>query len=97
MACIKLARQSEKKWLRHEADLSHPSNTVNKFQNIGITYVSLGTSIPLDSSWLPHNLATLAQPSETGIAHECNIGHLTSQSFSYDNTYLCWQLTAPLV
>ena len=31
---------------------------------------------------LPHNLVTLAQPSETRIAHECNIGHLTSESFS---------------
>jgi len=58
------------------------TSTVNKFQNIGITYVSYGTLIPPDSSWLPHNLAKLAQPSETGIAHECIIGHLTSQSFS---------------
>jgi len=49
MECIKLARQSEKKWLRHEVDLSPPSNTVNKFQNIGITYVSYGKSIPPDS------------------------------------------------
>ena len=57
------------------------TSTVNKFQNIGITYVSHGTSIPPYSSWLPHNLATLPQPSETGIAHECIIGHLTSQSF----------------
>jgi len=82
MACIKLARQSEKKWLWHEVDRSHPPTTVNKFQNIGITYVSYGTPIPPDSSWLPHNPATLAQPTEAGIAHECIIGHLTSQSFS---------------
>jgi hypothetical protein len=40
------------------------TSTVNKFQNIGITYVTYGTSIPPDSSWLPHNLATLAQPSD---------------------------------